>query len=260
MRVAVNVLIGIPDPLLTSIWDDSRTTDYICTLSRKRIMKTVDHLAERSEMVRDQIEARGVRDTQVLEAMRTVPREVFIPENLRKCAYEDSPLPIAAKQSISQPYIVAFMIEALALKGGEKVLEIGTGSGYAAAVLGEIAAEVYTIERIQQLAAQAELLLNDMNCLNVHVLHGDGTHGWPEQSPFDAIVVTAGGPQIPETLTSQLKIGGRLVIPVGASKTNQELIRVTRISDTKFRTEEIGDVRFVPLIGDEGWQAVGESP
>lgn len=214
----------------------------------------MDMSAERSQMVHDQIEARGVRDPLVLEAMRTIPREEFLPSNLYEFAYDDAPLPIAEEQTISQPYIVAFMIEALALKGGEKVLEIGTGSGYAAAVLGEIAKEVYTIERIQLLADQASSVLKEMDYHNVHVLHSDGTRGWPEQAPFDAIVVAAGGPTIPETLKSQLKIGGRLVIPVGTTRTNQELVRVTRISDTRFTTEDIADVRFVPLIGDEGWQ------
>lgn len=217
-------------------------------------MKTMGMSAERNEMVHDQIEARGVRDPLVLDAMRTVPREEFLPERLREFAYDDAPLPIAEEQTISQPYIVAFMIEALALKGGEGVLEIGTGSGYAAAVLGEIAKEVYTVERIKSLADQASSVLKDMNCHNVHVLHGDGTRGWPNEAPFDAIVVAAGGPTIPETLKSQLKIGGRLVIPIGTTRTNQELVRVTRISKTKFTTEDIADVRFVPLIGDEGWQ------
>ena len=217
-------------------------------------MKTIDMSAERNEMVHDQIEARGVRDPLVLDAMRTVPREEFLPKRLREFAYEDAPLPIAEEQTISQPYIVAFMIEALALKGGERVLEIGTGSGYAAAVLGEIAKEVYTIERIELLADQTSVMLKDMNCLNVHVLHSDGTRGWPEQAPFDAIVVAAGGPTIPEALKSQLKVGGRLVIPVGTTRTNQELMRVTRVSESKFTTEDIADVRFVPLIGDEGWK------
>ena len=218
----------------------------------------MDMATERREMVHDQIESRGVRDRLVLDAMRLVPREEFLPERRREFAYDDVPLPIAEEQTISQPYIVAFMIEALALKGIERVLEIGTGSGYAAAVLGEIAKEVYTIERIELLADQASSLLKDMNYHNVHVLHGDGTRGWPEQAPFDAIVVAAGGPQVPETLKSQLKIGGRLVIPVGTTRTNQELVRVTRISETKFKTEDIADVRFVPLIGDEGWEESAE--
>ena len=207
----------------------------------------------RKEMVARDIAARGVRDELVLDAMRKVPRELFLPKNLREFAYEDSPLPIAGEQTISQPYIVAFMAEALMLKGGEKVLEIGAGSGYAAAVLSEIAANVYTVERLGQLAEKAAATLAELGYDNVHVLHGDGTRGWPEHAPYDAIVVAAGGPQVPESLKEQLKIGGRLVIPVGADQRSQELVRVTRISANEYRSEDIADVRFVPLIGEEGW-------
>jgi len=209
----------------------------------------------RKEMVARNIAARGVRDELVLEAMRKVPRELFLPERLREFAYEDSPLPIAGEQTISQPYIVAFMIEALTLRGGEKVLEIGAGSGYAAAVLSEIAADVYTVERLGQLAEQAAARLADLGYDNVHVLHGDGTKGWPEHAPYDAIVVAAGGPQVPESLKEQLRIGGRLVIPIGADQNAQELVRITRISKDHYRSEDIADVRFVPLIGEEGWTA-----
>ncbi len=207
----------------------------------------------RAEMVERNIAARGVRDQLVLEAMRKVPRELFLPTNLREFAYEDSPLPIAGEQTISQPYIVAFMAEALMLKGGEKLLEIGAGSGYAAAVLSEIAANVYTVERLGQLADKAAATLADLGYDNVHVLHGDGTKGWPEHAPYDAIVVAAGGPQVPESLKEQLKIGGRLVIPVGVDQRSQELVRVVRISKDEYRSEDIADVRFVPLIGEEGW-------
>lgn len=213
----------------------------------------------RAEMVERNIAARGVQDELVLEAMRKVPRELFLPKNLREFAYEDSPLPIAGEQTISQPYIVAFMVEALLLRGGEKVLEIGAGSGYAAAVLSEIAADVYTVERLGQLADKAAATLADLGCDNVHVLHGDGTKGWPEHAPYDAIVVAAGGPQVPESLKEQLKVGGRLVIPVGEDQRAQELVRVTRISRDTYRSEDIADVRFVPLIGEEGWFANGES-
>jgi protein-L-isoaspartate(D-aspartate) O-methyltransferase len=209
--------------------------------------------ALRKEMVERNIVARGVRDELVLDAMRKVPRELFLPKNLREFAYEDSPLPIAGEQTISQPYIVAFMAEALTLKGGEKILEIGAGSGYAAAVLSEIAAGVYTVERLGQLADKAAATLADLGYDNVHVLHGDGTRGWPEHAPYDAIVVAAGGPQVPESLKEQLKIGGRLVIPVGADPRSQELVRVTRISTNEYRSEDIADVSFVPLIGEEGW-------
>src|SRR5664279_418428 len=209
----------------------------------------------RKQMVERNIVARGVRDDLVLEAMRKVPRELFLPKNLREFAYEDSPLPIAGEQTISQPYIVAFMAEALMLKGGEKVLEIGAGSGYAAAVLSEVAGHVYTVERLGQLADKAAALLAELGYDNVHVLHGDGTKGWPEHAPYDAIVVAAGGPQVPESLKEQLKIGGRLVIPVGADQRTQELVRVTRISASEYSSEDIADVRFVPLIGEEGWAA-----
>ncbi len=212
----------------------------------------------RAQMVERNIAARGVQDELVLEAMRKVPRELFLPKSLREFAYEDSPLPIAGEQTISQPYIVAFMAEALMLKGGENVLEIGAGSGYAAAVLSEIAADVYTVERLGQLADKAAAVLADLGCNNVHVLHGDGTKGWPQHAPYDAIVVAAGGPQVPESLKEQLKIGGRLVIPVGEDQRAQELVRVTRISRDTYRSEDIADVRFVPLIGEEGWFAKGK--
>jgi protein-L-isoaspartate(D-aspartate) O-methyltransferase len=212
----------------------------------------------RAEMVERNIIARGVRDQLVLDAMRKVPRELFLPKNLSEFAYEDSPLPIAGEQTISQPYIVAFMAEALMLKGGEKVLEIGAGSGYAAAVLSVIAADVYTVERLGQLADKAAATLAELGYDNVHVLHGDGTRGWPEHAPYDAIVVAAGGPQVPESLKEQLKIGGRLVMPVGADQRTQELVRVTRVSRNEYRSEDIADVRFVPLIGEEGWQTADE--
>ena len=209
----------------------------------------------RKEMVERDIAARGVRDELVLDAMRKVPRELFLPKRLREFAYEDSPLPIAGEQTISQPYIVAFMAEALMLKGGEEVLEIGAGSGYAAAVLSEIAANVYTVERLGPLAGKAAETLAELGYDNVHVLHGDGTRGWPDHAPYDAIVVAAGGPQVPGSLKEQLKIGGRLVIPVGSDQRSQELVRVTRISANEYRSEDIADVRFVPLIGEEGWTA-----
>src|ERR1700692_3215909 len=207
----------------------------------------------RQHMVKHEIAARGVRAEIVLAAMRKVPREAFLPEHLREFAYEDSPLSIDAGQTISQPYIVALMIEALDLKGGEKVLEIGTGSGYAAAVLAEIAREVYTVERISQLAEQAAAKLQALGYSNVHVVHGDGTLGWPGAAPYDAIIVAASGPEVPESLKQQLKIGSRLVMPVGANPRAQELVRVARLSETDFETEDLAEVRFVPLIGEEGW-------
>jgi protein-L-isoaspartate(D-aspartate) O-methyltransferase len=220
--------------------------------------RKIDFASRRLDMVDRQIAARGVRSDLVLEAMRKVPREVFLPLSLREFAYEDSPLPIAEGQTISQPYIVAIMADALLLKGGEQVLEIGTGSGYAAAVLAEIAANVYSVERIGQLAEKAAVMLAELGYENVHVLHADGTQGWREHAPYDAIVVAAGGPKIPVPLQQQLKVGGRLVIPVGTEVRAQELVRVTRISDTEFRREDLADVRFVPLLGKEGWDTGAE--
>jgi protein-L-isoaspartate(D-aspartate) O-methyltransferase len=212
-------------------------------------------------MVQRQIVRRGVRDTLVLEAVSHVSREHFLPEAMREFAYDDTPLLIDQGQTISQPYIVALMAEALQLRGGEQVLEIGTGSGYAAAVLARIAGEVYSVERHGQLAAKAADVLATHGYHNVHVLHGDGTLGWPEHAPFDAIVVAAGGPEVPNSLKTQLKVGGRLVIPVGTDRRLQELVRVTRVSQHEYRTEEIADVCFVPLVGQEGWApAAHESP
>ena len=216
-------------------------------------MNKIDFAALRDGMVDRQVAGRGVRSHLVLDAMRTVPREAFLPEPLREFAYEDAPLPIAEEQTISQPYIVALMTEALALKGGEDVLEIGTGSGYAAAVLSRIARNVYTVERIGQLAEKAASTLAQLGYANVHVLHADGTRGWPDHAPYDAIVVAAGGPEVPESLKAQLKIGGRLVIPVGIDRRVQELLRVIRVSEDQYETEDIADVRFVPLVGEEGW-------
>ncbi len=212
----------------------------------------------RHEMVETAIFGRGVRSELVLNAMRKVRREAFLPKNLREFAYEDTPLPIEGGQTISQPYIVAFMIEALGLEGGERVLEIGAGSGYAAAVLSEIAGEVYTVERIGQLAEKAASALHDLGYHRVHLLHGDGTKGWPEHAPYDGIIVAAGGPAVPDSLKEQLKIGGRLVIPVGRDPRLQELVRVTRISEDEYKREDLADVRFVPLVGEEGWEAAEE--
>ena len=209
-------------------------------------------------MVREQIAARGVRDRRVLTAMRAVPRERFLRESLEEFAYQDTPLPIESDQTISQPYVVAYMTECLGLKGGEKVLEIGTGSGYAAAVLGEIAAEVYTVERYANLAESAAERLARLGYSNVHVLQGDGTLGWAEHAPYDAILVAAGGPEIPPSLREQLVIGGRLVIPVGPTSRSQKLVRVTRVAEHRYDEEDLIAVAFVPLIGQEGWQEGAE--
>src|ERR1022692_3119053 len=216
-------------------------------------MNKMDFAALRNGMVDRQVVARGVRSHVVLDALRAVPREAFLPESLQEFAYEDSPLPIAEGQTISQPYIVALMTEALELEEGEDVLEIGTGSGYAAAVLSRIARNVYTVERIGQLAEKAAAVLSTLGYANVHVLHADGTRGWPDHAPYDAIVVAAGGPEVPESLKAQLKIGGRMVIPVGIDRRVQELLRVARVSQDEYKTEDIADVRFVPLVGEEGW-------
>lgn len=209
----------------------------------------------REQLVSRQVEARGVRDPRVLAAMREVRRELFVPKDLRDKAYQDTPLPIGVGQTISQPYIVAFMIESLSLRGGERVLEIGAGSGYAAAVLSKIAGVVFTIERIGQLAEQAARNLADAGCDNVHVRHADGTEGWAEEAPFDAILVSAGAPDVPKSLMRQLVIGGHMVVPVGSDPRSQELIRIARAGEDEFEREDIADVRFVPLIGKEGWES-----
>jgi protein-L-isoaspartate(D-aspartate) O-methyltransferase len=212
----------------------------------------------RDRMVREQVEGRGIHDRRVLDAMRRVPRERFLQEGLEDLAYQDTPLPIESDQTISQPYVVAYMSERLGLAGGERVLEIGTGSGYAAAVLAELAAEVYTVERYENLAASARSRLERLGYDNVHVRHGDGTLGWPEHAPYDAIVVTAGGPEVPPSLAHQLAIGGRLVIPVGPTAWDQQLVRITRVAEDRFDEEELIPVRFVPLVGEEGWAEGGE--
>ncbi len=219
-----------------------------------------DREAAREHMVSSQVNARGVRNKRVLSALRRVPREKFVPEKHRHLAYSDAPLPIEAGQTISQPYIVAFMIEALALEGTEKVLEIGAGSGYAAAVLAEICPRVCAVERIAELADTAAARLAATGYDNVTVRHADGTVGWEEEAPFDAILVSAGAPMVPESLTAQLAIGGRLVVPVGASQRSQRLLRVTRQSESDFDREVIAEVRFVPLIGEEGWEDNDAAP
>lgn len=207
----------------------------------------------RAAMVATQIAARGVTDPVVLEAMRTVPREVFVRPELAEFAYDDIPLPIGAGQTISQPYMVAVMTAALRPTPADRVLEIGTGSGYAAAVLHCIVKQVYTVERLESLYRLARRRLHRLGYQHVVVHLGNGTLGWPEHAPYDGIVVTAGGPTIPTALQEQLALGGRLVIPVGAQPTRQTLVRVTRVSATAFQQEELDAVCFVPLIGAQGW-------
>lgn len=208
----------------------------------------------RNAMVERQLARRGISDPLVLDAMRQVPRDLFVSPELAHKAYEDRPLPIGAGQTISQPYIVARMIEALGLRGGEKVLEIGGGSGYAAAVLGRIASQVFTIERIPELAETARRNLDAADTRNVSVRCSDGTEGWPEEAPFDAILVSAGAPDEPRALMDQMKIGARMVIPIGDSPTEQDLVCLRRKSDDVFERSTLTQVRFVPLIGRLGWE------
>lgn len=207
----------------------------------------------RDIMFREDLIGRGIKDTAVLRAMHEVPREAFIAPELAAHAYADHPLPIEEEQTISQPYIVAYMTEALALTPGDRVLEIGTGSGYAAAVLSRIAAMVYTVERLGRLADKARKRLTALGYSNIVVHEGDGTLGWPEHAPYDAIVVTAGAPKLPEPLLEQLAPGGRLVIPIGPTSSLQMLIRVRRQGENDYHSEELCPVRFVPLIGAAGW-------
>jgi protein-L-isoaspartate(D-aspartate) O-methyltransferase len=208
----------------------------------------------RHRMVAEQIEARGLHDPAVLAAMRQVPREAFILPKYHRHTYDDGPLPIPAGQTISQPYVVALMIAKLKLLPDDRVLEIGTGSGYAAAVLSRIAAQVYTVERIPELVEFARQNLAFCGYDNVLIRQGDGTMGWPEHAPYDGIVVAAGGPKIPTSLRNQLAVGGRLVIPVGSNPRSQRLIRITRTGPKSFHKETLSHVRFVPLIGEQGWE------
>jgi len=214
-----------------------------------------DYSTLRRKMVEHQVRARGVRDNNVLSAMKNVPRELFVGSDWAAHAYEDRPLPIGEGQTISQPYIVAFMVEALKLQGGEKVLEIGSGSGYAAAVLSKIASLVHGIERIPQLAEKARKALAAAQIGNIEIHADDGTLGLPGEAPFDAILVSAAANRVPAALKEQLAIGGVLVIPVGDSETFQVLKRITRTGESAFSEEDLTEVRFVPLIGKNGWPA-----
>ncbi len=219
-------------------------------------MTTVEATSRRAAMVRDQLEARGIRDGRVLQAMRDVPRERFVDEAMRERAYDDGPLPIGYGQTISQPYMVARMCELAALRGHERVLEVGAGSGYQAAVLGGLARQVYAIEVRPELGQHARERLIQLGYSNVEVAVFDGSHGWNEHAPYDAILVAAGAPAIPALLVSQLADGGRLVVPVGPRQ-GQRLAVVTRLGD-QFETEWTTPCTFVDLVGRYGWG--GEGP
>ena len=212
----------------------------------------VDPVRSRERMVREQIEARGVSDRAVLDAMRSLPRHLFVEEALASKAYSDGPLPIGEGQTISQPYIVALMSELLRVEPGMKVLEIGTGSGYQAAVLAHMGCDVYTVERIKKLFFNARKRFLDMRMFSVKLKLDDGTVGWPDEAPFDRIIVTAGGPSVPEPLVAQLADSGRMLIPVGEGRRHQSLILVEKKDGQVTRTDK-GGVAFVDLVGKHGW-------
>jgi protein-L-isoaspartate(D-aspartate) O-methyltransferase len=212
-----------------------------------------DFAAAREAMVRRQIEGRGLTNPRLLAAMREIPREAFVPGHLAGMAHDDTPLPIGAEQTISQPYIVALMIDAAGIAPGQKVLEIGAGSGYAAAVMARIAGEVIAIERHAELARLAAARMARLGYDNVRIIEGDGSAGMPGEAPFDAILAAASGPNVPETLKRQLALGGTLVMPVGEPGAVQSLVKVTRAGGGSYRSEDLGAVRFVPLIGEAGW-------
>jgi protein-L-isoaspartate(D-aspartate) O-methyltransferase len=212
-----------------------------------------DYAALRRRMVDRQLVPRGIRHPGVLRVMGVIPRERFVPEADAPDAYEDSARPIGEAQTISQPYVVALMLEALDPKPTDRVLEIGTGSAYVTALLAELVAEVYTVERLETLATVARQRLAELHYRNVHVRHGDGTLGWPEHAPYDGIVVSAGGPEVPAPLLPQLRVGRHLVVPIGPTPRAQELVRVTRRSSGEDTRESLGAVAFVPLIGSAGW-------
>ena len=214
---------------------------------------TPQEFADQRECLVHAMRSRGEFSETVLQAMGKVPRELFVPEKDQSLAYSDQALPIGHGQTISQPSVVAMMTTALRLKRTDRVMEIGTGSGYSAAVLGELADEVYSIERDARLAKSARERLDHLGYQNVNTMTGDGTLGWPDHAPFDAIVVAAGGPSVPEVLLRQLATEGRLVIPVGDQETVQRLVCVRKSSDREYETQEIAKVRFVPLIGVGGW-------
>jgi len=212
-----------------------------------------DFASEREDMVERQLRRRGITEPDILDAFRAVPREAFVGEDVSQHAYGDYPLPIGAGQTISQPYIVALMIQAAAIGAGDKVLEVGAGSGYAAAVISRIADKVIGIERHHELVETARERLRRLGYANVEIVEGDGTRGWPDEAPYDAVLAAASGSHVPESLIAQLVPGGRLIIPLGEPGWAQELVKVTRLTDGSLKRENLGGVRFVPLIGEEGW-------
>ena len=217
------------------------------------ILAMTDFSREREEMVERQLKRRGITEAGILDAFRAVPREAFIAGNNVHLAYGDHPLPIEAGQTISQPYIVGLMIQAAAIKPGDRVLEVGAGSGYAAAVISRIAGKVIGIERQQQLVEVARERLRRLGYDNVEIVEGDGTRGWSDGAPYDAILAAASGSHVPRPLVEQLAPGGRIVMPVGDPGAVQELIKVTKSDDGTLIQQNLGGVRFVPLIGEEGW-------
>lgn len=217
--------------------------------------EAIDFTCARQRMVEQQIAARGIRDERVLGAMRQVPREAFVPANLAEFTYRDGPIPIGEEQTISQPYVVALMLEAASIATPDKVLEIGAGSGYVAALVSRVARKVFAIERHAALAMQATKRLQQLGYDNAEILCADGTEGLPTEAPFDAIIVSAGSPDIPGALKQQLAIDGRLVIPVGLSGYGQVLTKLTRQAEDTFKSERLVPVSFVPLIGKHGWAA-----
>lgn len=212
-----------------------------------------DYAISRRKMIDEQLIKRGITDPGVLKAMGEIPRHLFVEEAFHPKAYNDTALPIGEGQTISQPYTVALMTQALELRGRESVLEIGTGSGYQAAVLGKLTRYVYSVERIEKLARRARKLLDTIGCAHVNIRVGDGTTGWKEKGPFDRIITTAGAPEVPPSLLAQLEVGGILVIPVGDAD-EQTLVRVRRVGEDTYEREMMIDCRFVPLIGAEGWE------
>jgi protein-L-isoaspartate(D-aspartate) O-methyltransferase len=213
-----------------------------------------DFAIQREEMVERQLRRRGITQTTILDAFRAVPREEFVSHGFAHLAYGDHPLPIEADQTISQPYIVALMIEAAGIEPGDKVLEVGSGSGYAAAVIGQIASQVVGIERQHELVEIARDRLRRLGYDTVEIVEGDGTKGWPEGAPYDAVLAAASGSHVPQPLLDQLRPGGRLVMPIGEAGDVQKLVRVTKDERGLLQLSDLGAVRFVPLIGVEGWR------